>query len=238
MFGIDERLITYGEGWTFVFLIGALLGLRHATDPDHLSALLTLRLNRKQDRPYLLGAYWGVGHAASMIVVGIPIIFIFGELSSSIQKSLEFAVGMVIAFLALRVLWSLITVKVDEHPHTHHDETTHTHPHTHTGDGHKHRSNRSAAAIGLLHGSGGSAGVVALVLSRMSNHWMALSALFVVSIFSGLSMTLCSWLLCRGIDASERIINVNRMALIGSVCAFLFGIWYALAAFEVVPYPL
>lgn len=238
MFGLDEYLASYGEGWIFVLLIGALLGLRHATDPDHLSALLTLRLSKRQKSPHMLGASWGVGHAVSMIVIGVPLIFFFGEFPKDIQRGLEFAVGVMIAVLAIRVLWSLITIKIDDHPHTHHDGLQHSHPHTHTGSGHAHRSTRSAALIGLLHGAGGSAGVVALILSRMPSHWMATVALVIVSLFSGLSMAFCSWLLCRGLDASERIVNVNRMAFVGSTCALLFGIWYACAAFELVPYPL
>ena len=237
MFGIDQWLISQDGGWTFVIFIGALLGLRHATDPDHLSALMTLRLSHKQRTPHYLGLAWGLGHAISIILVGVPLIYFFGSLPEKLQQTLEFAVGLLIMALAVRVLYRLATLKIDNHNHKHHDGPEHSHPHTHSGSGHHHRSNKTAFAIGILHGSGGSAGAVALILSRISDHLMASLALVVLSVFTAISMGLCSWLICRGIDTSERAINLNRMALVGSVGAFLFGMWYALGAFEFVPYP-
>lgn len=238
MFGLDEWIASHGGGWIFVVIVGAFLGLRHATDPDHLSALLTLRLKHRQRTPHYLGLFWGVGHALSMMVVGIPLIFFFGELPDNIQKSLEFLVGCVIAFLAIRVVLSIVFFKTDNHSHQHHDGLEHTHPHTHSGSGHTHRSGKTAFAIGVLHGSGGSAGAVALVLSRMPNHFAASAALAILSVFTAVSMAFFSWMICRGLDTSEKIIDFQKVALAGSIGAFLFGVWYAFAAFEVVPYPL
>ena len=237
MFGLDEHLASYGSGWVFVLLIGALLGLRHATDPDHLSALLTLRLNKKQSTPHYLGASWGVGHAISIILVGVPLIYFFGALPETIQQTFEFAVGVLISVLAFRVILRLALMKKDDHLHRHHDGLEHAHPHTHSSPGHAHRSSKAAFAIGLLHGVGGSAGTVALILSRMESHFMASIALVIIAVFSAISMAFCSWILCRGMDATERKINMNRLALIGSVGAFVFGLWYAAAAFELAPYP-
>jgi len=233
VFGLDEYLASYGNGWTFVLIVGALLGLRHATDPDHLSALLTLRLNKKQRAPHYIGFSWGVGHAASMILVGVPLIYFFGALPEVFQQTLEFAVGILISVLALRVMFRLAFLKKDNHAHTHHNGPEHAHPHTHSSPGHAHRTNRTALAIGVLHGTGGSAGAVALILSRMQSHLMASIALVVLAVFTAISMAFCSWLLCRGMDATEQKIDMKRIALIGSVGAFIFGLWYAAAAFEI-----
>lgn len=237
MFGLDEWLSSYGNGWLFVFFVGALLGLRHATDPDHLSALVTLRLASKQKTPHYLGFYWGVGHAIFLVSFGIPAIYVFGFFPEKIQQLIEFSVGLLIMFLSLKVIYSLATLNFDNHRHVHHDGLEHSHPHTHTNPGHSHRSNKAAFAIGALHGLGGSTAAVALILSRMSDHLMASLALIIIAIFSALSMAFCSWLICRGFDSSERVIDFNRFALVGAIGAFLFGIWYALGAFEFVPYP-
>lgn len=237
MFNFDEWIASHGGGWIFVFVVGALLGLRHATDPDHLSALMTLRLAGKQRAPHYLGFSWGVGHALSIIAFGIPAIYLFGFLPEKAQQILEFAVGIMIIFLSLRVVYSLATIKSDDHSHTHHGGNEHRHPHTHTSPGHKHRSNKTSFIIGILHGAGGSAGVVALLLSRIPNHAAASLALIILSAFCALSMALCSWLICRGLDSSEKVIRFDRLALVGSVGAFFFGVWYALGAFELIPYP-
>jgi cation transport ATPase len=237
MLGLDEWLTNQGGGWVFVLLIGALLGLRHATDPDHLSALLTLRLNKRQRAPHYIGFSWGIGHAISLVLVGIPLIYFFGALPDALQRTLEFAVGVLISVLALRVMLRLAFLKKDNHTHRHHNGPEHAHPHTHSSPGHAHRTSKMAFAIGVLHGTGGSAGAVALVLSRMQSHLMASVALVVLAVFTAISMAFCSWLLCRGMDATEQKINMNRPALIGSVGAFIFGLWYAASAFEIVSYP-
>ena len=59
-----------------VLLVAVLLGLRHATDPDHIAAMTTLvatgreRAARSAAR---LGAWWGIGHAITLVVFGIPV---------------------------------------------------------------------------------------------------------------------------------------------------------------------
>jgi len=235
---IDHWVSSSGDGWVFVLVIAAILGLRHATDPDHLSALLTLRLNRQQSSPHYLGLFWGLGHAVTMIVVGIPLIFFLGELPTSVQSFLEFLVGLIIATLAATVLLRLLSISIDNHDH-YHDGVIHEHPHVHDRlCSHHHRSNQGSFAIGLMHGAAGSAGVVALILSRMSSHWMASVSLIVIVVFTTISMAFCSWVICRGFDRSERIINTRRLAVVGSALTLIFGVWYALAAFEILPYPL
>ena len=64
---LDEWLAQLGSGWLFVLVLAAVLGLRHASDPDHLTALLTLRLKERQRSPHLLGLAWGTGHALTMV---------------------------------------------------------------------------------------------------------------------------------------------------------------------------
>ena len=73
MFGIDERITELlGGGATFgvVLAVALLLGLRHATDPDHLAAVSTLIATEPDDgrrRAVRLGLAWGVGHATTLV---------------------------------------------------------------------------------------------------------------------------------------------------------------------------
>lgn len=231
MFGIDEWIASQGQGWAFVFVFAALLGLRHATDPDHLTALMTLRLKESEQSPHLIGLCWGLGHAATMVAVGIPTIYLASYLPESVQSGLEMAVGVMIIFMAVR---AFLHIYSHSHQHFHHTGALHTH--RHRGD-HAHRTPISAFLVGLLHGAGGSAGAVALVLSSLDDRRLACIALMVIATFAGASMMICSWLMCRGIDRLGAITQSRWVAITGSVLAFLFGTWYCAAAGLGIWYP-
>lgn len=238
MFGLDEWLAHSTESVTvFVLVISVLLGLRHATDPDHLSAMLTLRLRDDQKSPGRLGLAWGVGHAITMMIVGVPLIILVAELPGRLQQGLEFAVGVMIALLAVRAIWHALRISSHEHEHSHHGNTKHNHPHTHGTGEHSHRSPRQAFLVGFVHGAGGSAGVVALILGRLDNTAMAIVSLAVISVFSGFAMAACSWLMCRSLDGTVRKLGQKPVLLTGSFLTLAFGIWYCAAALEAAPYP-
>src|SRR5258708_19613634 len=77
MFGLDQKIAALGTGEAFLVIaaLAILLGLRHATDPDHLTAVTTLiagdgEHNHRKARS--LGFVWGLGHATSLFVFGVP----------------------------------------------------------------------------------------------------------------------------------------------------------------------
>ena len=239
MMGLDDYLAGLADGgWVFALFVAVLLGLRHATDPDHLTALLTLRLSRSQKNPHLIGLGWGLGHAVTMILVGVPLILLVAELPERLQQGLEFAVGAMIVLVAATALARVVrTTSPHAHQHAHHDGLSHDHPHAHGGSEHTHRTPRSAFMMGLLHGSGGSAGVVALILSSLDDKVMAVIALVVISVFSGVAMIACSWLMCRGIDRIDRVADTRITIIVAAVASMIFGVWYCLAAVAGVWYP-
>jgi hypothetical protein len=236
MLGLDDWLINLTtDPLTFVALISILLGLRHATDPDHLTALLTLRLDRTQRHSVRLGLAWGIGHGTTMILIGVPLILAIAVVPEVVQQGLEFAVGAVIIGLAVRAIAR--GLRTHTHEHGHHDGTHHAHEHGHLVGEHAHRTPRQAAAIGLLHGAGGSAGMVALVLGRLDDPTLAIAALVVIACFTAVSMAACSWLMCHGLDQVITRVGRRGVAVAGGSLALLFGAWYCAAAVQIAPYP-
>ncbi len=109
MFGLDERIAasSYGASFWIVLTVAVLLRLRHATDPDHLAAVTTLVASGKDRAARTAGALrlaWGVGHATTLFIFGLPILLLHRYLPERIQQGAETAVGLVIAYLALRLL--------------------------------------------------------------------------------------------------------------------------------------
>ena len=85
--------------------LGAFLGVRHALEPDHLAAVSTLVAERPRPRhAALLGALWGIGHAASLLVVGVLLIAARGELPERAVIAAEAVVAVMLVVLGARGL--------------------------------------------------------------------------------------------------------------------------------------
>src|SRR5213592_2666124 len=165
MFGLDDYLTSFSDGTTLVLVIAVaiLLGLRHATDPDHLAAVTTLLASteRRARDAAKLGLAWGSGHALTLFGLGVPVVLYRAYLPQAVQRGAETAIGFVIATLAV---WLLVRWRRGAfHAHAHeHEDLSHAHLHSHRVGRHAHPRSRTplgAFGIGLLHGIGGSAGV-------------------------------------------------------------------------------
>ncbi|HEV8459615.1 MAG TPA: hypothetical protein VGQ38_02815, partial [Gaiellaceae bacterium] len=105
MFGLDTWIAQLSDGATLgvVAAVAVLLGLRHASDPDHLAAVTTL-VTDKRGRATRLGLTWGLGHASSLLVLGVPIVLWKAYLPDRVEQSAEVTIGLVIMALALWLL--------------------------------------------------------------------------------------------------------------------------------------
>lgn len=229
-----------------VLTVAALLGLRHATDPDHLTAVSTLLLAHQRDgvrRAGVLGLAWGLGHATTLLAFGVPVVLFRRYLPEALLRGAEVAIGIVIILLALRLLVRWQRGYFHSHLHSH-DGMQHSHPHAHEGHqanhapvGHTHahaeglgRSPLAAYGIGLVHGLGGSAGVGILVVGAVSSQVRGVAALLLFAAGTAVSMALVSstfgYALARG-PVARRITSVVPLLALTSLA---FGAWYALDA--------
>ena len=99
MFGLDDRIASLSDGTTLlvVLVVSIVLGLRHASDPDHLAAVTTLIASGKERaarRAGALGLTWGLGHATSLFAFGLPIVLYRAYLPLPVQSAAETAVGL------------------------------------------------------------------------------------------------------------------------------------------------
>ena len=225
MFGLDDTIARLGTGEVFLVVaaVAVLLGLRHATDPDHLTAVSTLVAGERADARSAgrLGLAWGMGHATTLFLFGLPIVLYRSYLPEALQTAAETLIGVVIVALAVRLLVRWRGTR----------RATHAHTHTHAP-----RSSLQAYGIGLVHGMGGSAGVGVLLLAGIPDHLEAVVALGLFAAFTAVSMALAStsfgWVLSRG--AVQRSFVVAAPAL--AALSMAFGVWYALGAVQAVPY--
>ena len=101
MFALDERIAASSDGASIwiVLAVAVLLGLRHATDPDHLAAVTTVVASGRERaacRAGELGLAWGLGHAATLFALGLPVLLLDSFLPQPVQQAAETAIGVFI----------------------------------------------------------------------------------------------------------------------------------------------
>ena len=233
---LDALLTGLFDGTPLLVALGIafLLGLRHASDPDHLVAVTSLVAADDGDTrgAARLGAWWGVGHGAALLALGIPLIAFKAELPGWLESSAEKAIGAVILVLAARVTykWARGDYRAGAHSHdTGHARRRHLRRGSDGSHGHvRVRSRGQATAIGLLHGLAGTGAVVVLLIAALPSKLEAALALAVFAPMSIVSMAACTaafaWVLTRPV-----IEPLYRTVLIPGLGAFgmVFGLWYA-----------
>ena len=251
MGAIDGRLegFLHGQvGVGVILLVSLLLGLRHASDPDHLAAVTTLIASEK-DRDQVrkagaMGFLWGLGHATTLILVGLPLVLLNQYLPEVISKVAEVAIGCIIVLLALKLLIRWRRGFYHVHVHTHAGGEAHRHVHSHAHDeSHSHthptpqRTPLSSYGVGLVHGIGGSGGLTLLLLSTISDEAQATGALLLFAAGTAVSMALLSTALGLVVAGGPIARNFERVAPVLGFLGMAFGAWYALGALGVVIYP-
>jgi cytochrome c biogenesis protein CcdA len=227
MLGLDDRIagLSHGTPIWIVLAVAMLLGLRHATDPDHLSAVTTLVASGK-DRAVRsageLGLAWGLGHATTLFIFGLPVLLLHAFLPERVQQGAETVIGLVIIYLAVRLLarWRRG------------DLSFHSHPEAHSA-----RTRRGAFAIGLVHGAGGSAGVGVLLLASIQSKPLAVVSLVLLAVFTAVSMSVLSTGFGLTLVARPVRSAFGTIAPVLGALSLAFGVWYATAAWSVTPYP-
>jgi high-affinity nickel permease len=179
--GLDESIASLSDESStgVVLLVAALLGLRHATDPDHLAAVAVLVAGDREaprGTARRLGFAWGLGHAVSLVVLGTPIVVFSSALPAAVSHAAEIAVGGIVMLLSVRVLVRWPRGYWHVHAHAHEDGRPHVHLHAHEARDARHthshraqlvRSPAAAFAVGLVHGVGGTAAVGVLLLAAI-----------------------------------------------------------------------
>jgi high-affinity nickel permease len=251
MSAIDGWLegLLHGEvGVGVILLVSLLLGLRHASDPDHLAAVTTLIASGEERhrvrKAGIMGFLWGLGHGTTLVLIGLPLVLLNQYLPEIVGKIAEVAIGCIIVLLAIRLLVRWRRGFYHVHVHTHDDGEAHRHVHSHVQDeshGHAHRvpgrTPLSSYGVGLVHGIGGSGGLTLLLISTISDKAQATGALLLFAAGTAVSMALLSTAFGLVIAGAPIARNFERVAPVLGVLSIAFGVWYALGALGVVVYP-
>ncbi|HEV8310746.1 MAG TPA: high-affinity nickel-transport family protein [Methylomirabilota bacterium] len=238
-------------GLLTVVLLGFFLGMRHATDPDHVIAVGTIVSRQRTIRgAVLVGLLWGVGHGLTILVVGSAIVLFGLVIPPRLGLGMELGVAFVLIGLGL---WTLRDVfrstgpvaAPDLHSHPHgHGVYVHEHPHGHGPGAHGHLEGQTLPTwldrtlgraglarilrpvlIGLVHGLAGSAAVALLVLATIRHPLWAVAYLLVFGLGTIAGMMLITTLVAVPFAYSARRLGrANRgLAIASGVLSLAFG---------------
>jgi high-affinity nickel-transport protein len=133
-------------------VLGILVGLRHAFEPDHLTAVSTLvGETHSPKHGALLGVLWGLGHTTSLVVVGVVLAALDATLPERAGIAFELCVAAMLMILGAR---AIVVARRDNGDHVH------AHPHTTA-------TRLRPLVVGLVHGLAGSGALTALVFAQL-----------------------------------------------------------------------
>ncbi len=222
-----------------MLVLGFVLGLRHAIEADHLAAVSTIVTERKTTLgAALVGTFWGIGHAASLVIAGLVMILLRVQIGEQTARGLEFCVALMLIGLGSNALWKLARgghvhthvhahgLRVHEHPHVHEhaaDATPHSTSH------HEYGFAKRPLIVGMVHGMAGSAALMLLVLSTVSSPVVGLAYVAVFGVGSIAGMTIMSALFSLPLRfTAHRFAHADRaMRCIAGLFGLGFGLYLA-----------
>jgi sulfite exporter TauE/SafE len=217
-----------------ILILGFLLGLKHATEADHLAAVSTIVTERKSLLgSALIGGLWGVGHTISLLAAGIFVLLLDFRISEQVERILEFCVGLMLVTLGVNVLQKILRGG-ELHFHAHkHGAREHAHPHIHdqqTIESNTHHGfsfSPRALIVGMVHGLAGSAALMLLIIPTIESKSMGLLYIIIFGVGSIGGMMLMSFLV--GLPFHLTALRLNRFNLLLRSVAGLFsvglGLW-------------
>src|SRR5918996_4488336 len=216
------------------FGLGLILGIKHALDADHLIAVSTIVSEHKNIKwASLIGVFWGLGHTATLFLVGLLVIGLRITIPARMALGLEFAVAVMLVVLGGNLLWRAFgTEKVHLHTHTHNPEThAHFHVHASPGQDHSHahpfKSMRKPFLVGMVHGLAGSAALMLLVLTTIPSPLAGLAYIVIFGVGSvGGMLVLSSLIGLPFVLTAQRFNRVNRwIRVVAAVASIAFGLF-------------
>ena len=233
---MNEFLLVLAATPTFAVLgLGFLLGLKHATEADHLAAVSTMVARRKSLwSSALTGGLWGLGHTISLFIAGVFVLLLNFQIGEVTERWLELGVGVMLTLLGLNVVRKLVQ---GGHLHFHehgHGEHAHAHPHIHefseAGHAEIHHGlefSPRALLVGMVHGMAGSAALMLLVIPTIPSRTVGLLYVTIFGIGSIGGMMLMSFLVGLPFHLTAlRFSRFNQVMQLGAGCvSIILGLW-------------
>jgi len=215
-----------------ILILGFFLGMRHATDPDHVIAVMTIvTRQRGVAKAGVIGALWGMGHTLTIFLVGAAIILFKVVIPPRLGLSMEFAVGLMLVLLGVLNLTGVLGWL----QHRHGASSLPADKPNPTGDSWLDRNFRGLGfynmlrplVVGTVHGLAGSAAVAILVMTTIADPRWAVAYLLLFGLGTIAGMAAMTTVLAYPIVyAGRQMFRWNQAITVGSgLLSVAFGLF-------------
>ncbi len=235
-------MIDIESGAWAALALGFLLGLKHATDADHVVAVSTIAVEQRNPwRGLWVGASWGLGHTTPLLVLGVVILVLKEAVLDryeAIAPMLEFGVGVMLVLLGAQVFYNLRRGRLHVHRHLE-DGPPHMHIHATHPSGYERESDAAHGFwkpgrpafrvksywIGIVHGLAGSAAVMLVLLPRIDALWVGVCYLVLFGVGTIVSMGAVTIVLGVPFALTSRARTLNyAVAGVAGAASMTFGV--------------
>ena len=196
---------------TILLFLALVIGIRHALEPDHVAAVLTVSAQSNSlTATAKQGAIWGIGHTITLFIFSLMLMGLQIEIDQSVFVSFEFIIGLVLVLMGIDVIKKTRMIYV----HKNNPSSTF-----------QHRSILSLKllGIGLLHGAAGSGVIIAIVTTSIDSVYLKFTYIALFSVGLIISMSLLSMLMSVPLQRRINIIPPRYFKTIAGTLAILIG---------------
>jgi len=202
--------------------LGLAIGIQHAFEADHVTAISTQilksKLTKKSTKQLIresvtkssiLGVIWGAGHTTTLVLIGFLTYVLAITIQNQIFSGFEFTVGMMLVFLGITTIINKKFQFKHKHPHSHQDGTIHLDEHHHDDFNHNH--SHKSYLIGMIHGLAGSGSLVVLTATTFNNVEIMLGFIIIFGVGSMIGMALVGSLMGIPLAFGNRIVLIQKI---------------------------
>lgn len=191
----------------FTLILGFILGIKHAFEPDHVIAISTIVTDQKNPlKAALVGTFWGLGHTTTLFITGVLVLLLKLSIPEKVSLTFEFFVGVMLIILGARAIQR---GKVILHTH-------------------KHEKHHTSFLIGTVHGLAGSGALMLLVLTTIPSLSQGLYYILLFGLGSVVGMSAMSFLLgLPFLFSTAKFPQIEKyLRLVAGTLSIFFGLFW------------
>ncbi|MDH3607737.1 MAG: hypothetical protein OEQ24_00660 [Gammaproteobacteria bacterium] len=202
---------------TLLFILAVIIGIRHAFEPDHMAAVLTVSTQSNSlSATAKQGAIWGVGHTITLFIFSMVLMGLNIEIDGSVFVLFEFIIGLVLVWMGLDV--------VNKSKNLFYDRENKNIKSTRVPENNKTKLSLKSLTVGLLHGAAGSSVIIALITTTIDSIYLKFTYIALFSIGLIISMSLLSILMTMPLHRKIKFIPFRYFKVITGTLAILIGV--------------
>ena len=203
-----------------VLALGFILGIRHAMEPDHMIAVSTIASqSKKLWQASLAGVFWGIGHTATLFIIGLIFIMMKNDIPEKWSLTLEFLVGIMLVYLGIAAMFSIRKKQNHSHHHQHENLPLLTKV--------KKGTYNKSLFIGFVHGIAGSGAMVLLTMSTVDSVWQGALYMIVFGLGTVIGMLIFTTIIgIPFIISMKRMVASKALILTTGAISTIFGFYY------------